>query len=88
MHPGWLRFLEHAHQEWGPGGIAYHAALDKALDLTDSDAAASHARQIRAARRLVETLLTWPTEEIRRLRTATDQLAPHAPFGSSRRGGL
>lgn len=83
-HPGWQLFLEHVHREWGPTGARYNAELDKALDLTDANAAASQARQIRAGRKVIESLLTWPAEEAQRLKR-TDRVPE---LTMSRRGGL
>ena len=83
-HPGWRLFLEHVHHEWGPMGARYNAELDKALDLLDAQAAASQARQIRAGRKVIESLLAWPAEEAQRLKR-TDRV-PEATM--SRRGGL
>ena len=82
-HPGWRAFRAHAEREWGPSGLAYTAELDKALDLLDDSAAASQARQIRAARKVIEQLLRWPQEELRRLRPKAIE-----PDSMSRRGGL
>ena len=83
-HPGWLAFLEHVHQEWGPSGARYTAELDRALDLTDSDAAASQARQVRAGRRVIEMLMAWPAEEIARV----TRMEQKPTLTLSRRGGL
>ena len=80
--PGWRLFCDFVAREWGPAGHTYAVELDKALDLTDPAAAASQARQIRAGRRIIERLLRWPDEELRRLR------APLSEPTQSRRGGL
>lgn len=86
-HPGWRWFLAEVEREWGPAGVRYQQALDQALDLTDPAAAASQARQVRAARRMIEVLLKRPAEELARLKgTAT---GPPSPLSlASRRGGL
>lgn len=77
LHPGWHLFLEHCHREWGPNGAKYNAELDKALDLIDPAAAASQARQIRAGRKTLETLLSWPAEELARVkRTEPEPVQP------------
>jgi len=83
-HPGWLILADHIGQEWGPNGLAYNAALDTALNLLDDNAAASQARQIRAGRRVIENLVSWPSEEIARLKRADKPLEQT----QSRRGGL
>lgn len=83
-HPGWRLWVEHVDAEWGPNGGQYNAALDKALNLMDNDAAASQARQVRAGRRVIETLLAWPAEEVARLRRTPQGSEP----AQSRRGGL
>lgn len=83
-HPGWRLFLEHVHLEWGPTGARYNAELDKALDLIDANAAASQARQVRAGRKVIESLLAWPAEEAQRLKR-TDRVPE---LTMSRRGGL
>lgn len=83
-HPGWRLFVEHVQREWGSGGQAYAMELDKALDLVNDAAAASHARQIRAAQRVIERLIRWPSEELQRLRGREQQRDQTI----SRRGGL
>lgn len=75
-HPGWALFSGHAQNEWGAGGSTYHTALDKALNLLDDSAAASQARQVRAARRAIEQILQWPVEELARLKRAGQESAP------------
>ena len=72
-HPGWQIWVAHVAEEWGPQGKAYNVALDQALNLLDDSAAASQARQVRAGRRVIETLLAWPTEEIARLKRQQPQ---------------
>ena len=57
LSPGWAAFVAHVEQEWGPTGVRYQQALETALNLTDSEAAASQARQVLAARKTVELLL-------------------------------
>lgn len=71
--PGWKLFTEHLDGEWGPNGKTYQANMDKALDLTDAEAAASQARQVRAARLMVEKFGAWPAEELARLRRAVNE---------------
>jgi hypothetical protein len=71
--PGWKLFTEHLDGEWGPNGKTYQANMDKALDLTDAEAAASQARQVRAARLMVERFSTWPVEELARLRRVANE---------------
>ena len=66
-HPGWRLYVEHLLAEWGPSGEQYRAELDKALNLTDNEAAASQARQIRAVSKMVERFIQWPAEEVARL---------------------
>ena len=84
LHPGWRLFVAHVEQEWGANGAKYQAELDKALNLLDDVAAASQARQIRAGRRVIETLVGWPQEEIARLKRS--EAVPEPTL--SRRGGL
>lgn len=83
-HPGWRAFTAHVTQEWGAQGVKYNAELDKALDLTDPAMAASQARQVRAGRIVIESLLNWPSEEIARLKRQEQQPEPSL----SRRGSL
>lgn len=82
--PGWSVFVHHVETEWGPNGATYQQELDKALDLTDSAAAASQARQVRAGRKVIEMLLAWPSQEIARLKRQEPDSEPVL----SRRGGL
>lgn len=84
QRPGWSLFWSYVRAEWGPNGEQYRAQLDKALDLTDNDAAASQARQIRSAQKVIAGLLDWPKEEIARLKRQTQGSEPEL----SRRGGL
>ena len=83
-HPGWQLFLDHVEADWGPAGVKYQSELDKALNLLDDNAAASQARQVRAGRKIIETLLAWPAEELARL-TREDRVSEPT---MSRRGGL
>lgn len=83
-HPGWRLFREHVEREWGANGARYQAELDKALDLTDNEAAASQARQIRAGRKAIELLVNWPQDEIARLQRSERR----EEVGMSRRGSL
>lgn len=69
-HPGWRLFWLHVQDEWGPTGKHYRAELDKALDLMDNDAAASQARQIRSAQKVIAGIMNWPKEECARLKRA------------------
>ncbi len=65
--PGWHDYVRFVEREWGPTGLRYLAQIDRALDLVDNDAAASQARQIRSAQKVILGLLRWPHEEIKRL---------------------
>jgi hypothetical protein len=84
QHPGWRLFREHIDAEWGTNGREYHAELEKALDLLDNDAAASQARQVTSYRKRLERLVTWPSEELQRLKRAEQK----PELTMSRRGGL
>ena len=86
-HPGWRLFIAHVQREWGPNGALYNAELDKALDLTDANAAASQARQVRAGRKVIEALMAWPAEEAARL-TRQPGAIDHEVESFSRRGRL
>lgn len=83
-HPGWRMFTQYVTHEWGAHGVKYNAELDRALDLTDPAMAASQARQVRAGRVVIETLINWPAEEIARLKRQEQQ----PEFSQSRRGSL
>lgn len=87
-HPGWHLFLGHVEQTWGVGGTVYNEELDAALDLLDSQAAASQARQIRAARRTIQALVQWPADERQRLARQGKSVEPAAQSVMGRRGGL
>lgn len=82
-HPGWRLFLTYVDREWGQGGNGYASELDRALDHVDDTIAASQARQVRAARKVIERLIRWPDEEVRRLREKPSGIEPF-----SRRGHL
>lgn len=84
--PGFALFKQHVAREWGQNGARYTAEMEKALNLTDNNAAASQARQIVAARKTIENLMHWPEEELARLQRA-EQTPAHAN-SMSRRGGL
>ena len=66
-HPGWAAYVEHCLSEWGTRGTRYDAEMDKALNCTDPAVAHAQALQVRAARKIVESLLDWPTQEVSRL---------------------
>ena len=66
-HPGWAIYIEHCLSEWGNRGTRYDAEMDKALNCTDPAVAHAQALQVRAARKIVEALLDWPTQEVSRL---------------------
>ena len=83
-HPGWSLFTQHVTHEWGANGIRYAAEMEKALNLTDNNVAASQARQIIAARKTIENLMRWPEEELQRLQRAEQR----PELTMSRRGGL
>lgn len=82
--PGFQVFQDYVWAEWGPSGTRAQTELDKALDLTDNDAAASQARQIRAAQKVIVGLMRWPHEEVARLKRQVEKVEPTC----SRRGGL
>ena len=83
-HPGWRLWIGHVTDEWGPHGETYNAQLDKALNLLDDSAAASQARQVRAGRKVIESLIAWPGEELARLKRSDRP----SDGTLSRRGGL
>ncbi len=90
---GWRWFVAKVEDEWGAQGKRYLAELDRALNLTDNDAAASQARQIRSGQKIIQSLLRLPFEELRRLQSPSEPDAPpnRAPLdpelvGQSRRG--
>ena len=66
-HPGWTIYVEHCLSEWGNRGTRYDAEMDKALDIVDPQASRAQALQIRVARKIVESLLAWPAQEVSRL---------------------
>ena len=82
-HPGWAIYAQHWLGRWGLQGVQYHAELDKALNMTDSDAAHLQALQVRASRRMVEDMLGWPDEEAKRMGRAEEPEAALSP----QRGG-
>ena len=71
-HAGWQMFCRHVVDEWGQTGVTYQAELDKALGLSDNDAAASQARQVRSGQKAILRLLQWPASEAVRLRRLED----------------
>lgn len=85
-HPGWKIWTSHVDHEWGARGVQYQRAMDQALDLTDSQAAASQARQVRSCSKLIESLMRWPAEQSARLRREALHAAVEGSY--SRRGGL
>jgi len=85
-HPGWRLYREHVDREWGPTGDRYLSHLEKALSLMDNGEAASQARQIVSARKVIEQLVNWPGEELARLSRVEKQADPVGAAG--RRGGL
>lgn len=85
-HPGWRAFCGQVDQEWGLNGLRFQAELDKALNLTDNNAAASQARQIRSGQKVILALLRWPAEEATRLKRQEDEKL-EADVVSITRGG-
>ena len=85
-HPGWRLYREHVETEWGPKGARYLSHLEGALSLVDNAEAASQARQIVSARKVIEQLVNWPGEELARLSRVEKQADPVGAAG--RRGGL
>lgn len=81
-HPGWELFTQHCLDEWGLQGTRYHAEMDKALNEADSKIAHLKALQVAAAKRMVETMLNWPSQEVSRLGRLDEPVA-HGP----QRGG-
>ena len=91
----WQWFVDQVQQEWGPHGVRYQQELDQALNLTDNDAAASQARQVRSGQKVILMLLRVPAETLARLKTVPAVLPPGSGprddallTGQSRRGGL
>ena len=81
-HPGWHAFRAFVEQEWGPSGMQYQAALDKALNDRNID----HACQIRSGQKVIAALMRWPLEQAAKARKgAVDH---EEPVTMSRRGGL
>ena len=61
-HPGWLRLIQHAKEDWAAqvdGGVA--AAANERDDVM----ALNKLRQVIAAKLAVERLLSWPHERMR-----------------------
>ena len=69
---GWQVFYQHVLSEWGMTGAAYMSELDKALAMTDNNAAASQARQIRSGQKAIMALMGWPAREAARLKRMTE----------------
>ena len=74
--PGWTLFTEHLATEWGPSGHTFLAQLDQALSLQNAESAASQARQVRAAQRMVDKFVAWPAEEVARLKRIEEAPEP------------
>ena len=89
----WQWFERKVLAEWGPNGAHFQHEMDRALDMTDNDAAASQARQVRSGQKVILGLLRLPHDELRKLRdatvTTTDMRRAPMPdelVGMSRRG--
>jgi len=82
---GWRLFTAYVEREWGVSGVRFQQELTKALDQGDNNAAASQARQIVSAQKVIASLLRWPGEEVVRLKK--QQPIPDVAV-MSRRGGL
>lgn len=89
----WQWFERKVLTEWGPNGAHFQQEMDRALNLTDNDAAASQARQVRSGQKVILGLLRLPQDELRKLRdtavTTTDVGRPPMSeelVGMSRRG--
>lgn len=66
-HPGWALFTQHCLEEWGLQGARYHQEMEKALNEEDSKIAHLKALQVAAAKKIVESMLGWPGQEVSRL---------------------
>ena len=92
--PGWDAYVKHVQEEWGPQGAKFQEQLDAALNLTDNNAAASQARQVRSGQKVILGIVRWPTERLAALRrnAQTEQFDERRPampmelLGHSRRG--
>ena len=93
-HPGWARLTEHARAEWA---VREFTARRNALGDTDDKRALDKLRQITAAQEAVEWVLTWPSQEIAKLRRQEASPVEDVPYrklsipamaGMGRRGSL
>jgi hypothetical protein len=88
----WQWFTSKVLEEWGAQGKRYLVELDAALNLSDNDAAASQARQIRSGQKAILALLRIPDEALRKLGDGAEDVPerrrPMDPelVGQSRRG--
>ena len=88
----WRWFCARVDEEWGATGKRYLAELDRALNLTDNDAAASQARQIRSGQKAILALLRLPQDELRKCGPSEPDTPDRRPApepelaGMSRRG--
>lgn len=81
--PGWLRLGEFARSQW-TDQLGRH--VSQASDDRDDLVALNKLRQVVAAQKAIEALLSWPAERIARLEQVVAQ--ERAPMSLSRRGGL
>ena len=76
--PGWRLFLEHAKEEWAPGACWRKAKEASALEKD----LAKTMRRVDYTNEQVGKLLTWPSEEVKRLKRQE-----HEPAVVQGRGG-
>ena len=80
----WAWFVAHVEQEWGPTGVRYQAALDRALAIVDDNACAAQARQVRSGQKAILALLRLPEEARRRAVGGLAQERGVTPVASAR----
>lgn len=81
-HPGWLRLRQWASREFGDRVLM---GVEQAANDRDDVLALNKLRQVIAARKAVEAVMSWPEQRMRTLQTQPTG-DPMPSF--SRRGGL
>lgn len=83
--PGWLRFANHAEQEWTQ---RIEQLMGTAVNDTDDKLALDKMRQVIAAKKAIVQLMRWPHDRLAELGRAADSRAKETAEPLSRRGPL
>lgn len=65
-HPGWLRLIAHAKEEWA---VKLSRHVEVCANETDDQQALQKLRQVIAAKKAVDVFIGWPEERLKHLQS-------------------